>query len=1268
MLCGVLQGAACRAGRNVFAVSGPVRASSSPASSAVTGPPHHLARNWNATAAGTAGQPHTQQQQQQQKKQQQQLAGQQESERSYDCAASQLAGPWVRPKALWSSAPGPTSNAPFQNSRSLDLAPSSISAPERRAGQVHGAATQQQQQQQQRSCELEQQQRQLQPQLETSQWFDGGSHAFLSAGAPSSPALPPWGPSSIANTETATSDGRVLEARGATGSGCGAQSDVPQVAAACWSAPSSQVSTLLQQHPCDVGGVVLSGSGPPACPNAPCGLLTGRPATRQLTRYHADTEASPFDGAVQQEQEQQLHLPPRLTPSAALARRGVALSSTASEAPPPGVSPAVAASGGRRVQSAAGMPYQLTVAPPRGAPEAVGSAASCPHTLFSEGACAGGSLGTGAGGAGDEGDASGNSGSGAAGPLAKNSFRNKYGTMAAAAGLKATADRRLQPPASPAPRGFSGMRPMTWGGSRAAFGADSVGSAGGAYAQAAMEGGLFLGTDGMLGGQPGAGAALGSVGWVLGGAGGGDGEGSIGDASPTGGSTAMQYDMRVRASVLAQLPPVRRQPQLQTQPWGGGVQQGLPLEPMAAAAAGMGHVLEPDEGSGCDSSGHGGGSGAPGIRVPSPGQRAPLMLPQYGGSMGSPAPYGTPRPSLGHGTPPEPLPYGFMACPAVAGLHTPLPCSFAACPTVAEDDEEASSLYRTASSLATATERGSGSGATAAFGGPSSAAGSNPQRPPALGPTTPPSKTAAARPAPVTPPSAFPHASPRRHHTPSGQHNHHHASISTSANARGSDLIALSTSGIRGVPCGDPSTTAQLGAEGSRALAAPCLTPGEPQQLQPGPPGRDSPRLEFQMSSLVSTLSWSSTLTGSSSGPDHVDPTVPAAAAGAGGGIGPEGGQAAPPPAPELTAEPAVASLALQVLADGHLVHELQVRDGGVAADQQRRWRQQQQPPPPQQQHFITPDPVAASVTPTADPAAASVTPKSSRSSPEASPAAQGEQHQPQQWSSNSTDPHQDQAGAELLPTFDTAQESLGADVEDEAEHQGHSMSGSHDGGAASGGSEASAVSDGEVNSDGGAAAPAVAACGIDTRGRGSCLSATPALAVRRTDRQGGQQQQQRPVDRRGQPIAPLPPLAVATPGARLRHGGTTLERRTTPVSGELVGAARMASSSTQSGSSAGKQRMQRQGTGLGLLVPDPVGAAAGVLRRSEFTFGEPRAKWRRASVVVMKVRVSCRVESAFRLCRGRTFCSCAGGDMGRHKACPQGCRSPSNPLATCKL
>ena len=42
----------------------------------------------------------------------------------------------------------------------------------------------------------------------------------------------------------------------------------------------------------------------------------------------------------------------------------------------------------------------------------------------------------------------------------------------------------------------------------------------------------------------------------------------------------MQYGMRARGAVSAQLPPVQRQP------W-SGVQQGLPLEPTQAEAAGI---------------------------------------------------------------------------------------------------------------------------------------------------------------------------------------------------------------------------------------------------------------------------------------------------------------------------------------------------------------------------------------------------------------------------------------------------------------------------------------------------------------------------------------------------------------------------------------------------------------------------------------------------------------------------------------------------------
>lgn len=905
-----------------------------------------------------------------------------------------------------------------------------------------------------------------------------------------------------------------------------------------------QRSSLQHQHlPRDVVQQVPHDFSPPASPFVLHSAHNGRADKGKHNGGPHSAGALPAgrDNPQQQEPEQQLHLPPRLTPSAALARRGITLASSGSEAAPLGASRALAASGGSsRALSVSALHKQPPDAPPLGAHfTATASVAPAVLGIQPEGAVVGGGIGAvGVGGGGDDG---GSNNLSSAQPRATESFRQKYGTMAAAAGLKATADRRSRPPPSPAPRGFSGMRPMTWGGRRAAFSAESAGSAGDAYSQAAMETAGFLGLEGIPGaGEPGAAAGLDSgAPWCPGGARHSEGGGSGGYDHATGDRAAVLYGMRPRASVSAQLPQVQRQ----QQPW-SRTQQGPSLEPAAAEAVSTGNVLQPSGGSGHESSGVGGGGGSS-FGVVGLGQRAPVLLPRYGhgGNAGMPAPHATPRLA------PSPMP---LALPPSYGST--------ACPTVAEDDEEASGAPRTVTSTSTASGPGAGSGTATAPR--TSAAGSS------LGPTTPLHKAVTSRPAPVTPAPAHPlHPSPFRAHTHSEHRHFHHASY---ARAHVSEMPTLSSSGIPGAPLAGHSTA---------AAASPAAPYGSSQQQQQlGGPAQDSARLDLHLSTLVSTLSWSSVSHSDSVGAERAE--WPAA-----GGAGT--GRAATAPAPEATGSWTTASMAQGPRAGDPFV-QLPLPSPLPATQLQRQHR-----------HTVATTPIEAATVPSQVPAAS-----------EGSPAVQV---QPQRRRSGQLHPHQDPATAGLIHVMDVTRDSVNSDAEDEGGHH-RSVADRGNDGQASEANESAVNGDTEHESDGGAGSAAAAARGRSGRARNWSFRTAPAEINQRAlgcgpgGMQQGQQEQQ-----------PWPPSASGSSEAGRQRGSIHTLGQAEPAG---HGEGSTTSSSAVSGGSAVKQRVQRRGTGLGPLGPDPVGEAAAVLRRSEFTFGKPRSKWRRMSAAFMKVRL----------------------------------------------
>ncbi len=1204
--------ASAGAGGSDTEVSSPARAGPpSLVNSAVEAEPLGLPRNWS-TAAPTVTEG---------AEQKQQYAEQHFLERTYDSAVPEQAGPRVTPDALLSEPLGPARDAsaiiPRKHSRFLDMITGSSSAPERRTSYRHRSAAlpqqeqerqqqQQQQQAQQQQQEEHHQQHQTQDEQQKqqpSQGYGSGSHVSHSTGAPSFSAMLPSGHSFLINTNSNTgtngnsnagtnsnihssntSPSGTTGTTGTQGSGSVAQSGdlaaaasgpvgstghrgfpsgvtrpPPQRQPPQWT-DHRRSSLQQQQQARDVGKEVPRDVSPSASPFVLHSARTGRAGSGKHNGvpHSADTMPAGFETKQQEEPEQQLHLPSRLTPSAALARRGITLPSSGSEAPPPGVSLALAASGGSsRALSVSAVHQQVPNAPSPGAPVAA-TATVMPAVLGiqPEGGYAGGSIGAAGGGSGGS-DGGGNDSSSTE-HRPKESFRQKYGTMAAAAGLKTPADRRPRP--SSGVRGHSGMPPLPWGAHRGAFSAESVGSAGDAYGRAAMVRAGFLGLEGMPGvGEPGAAAGLESAAaWGPGGARHSDGGGSGGYDYAPGSRAAVQYGMRVRASASAQLPPVR------PQPW-SGVQEGLPLEPTAAEAAGMGVMLGAAGGSGSEGHGSGGGSGARGTPFggPSLGQRAPLLLPHYGGGAGMPALHGTPRPA-----------------PRAMPLALPLPCGSMACPTVAEDDEEASGVPRTATSVSTASGHGAGSGAATAR--PTSAAGSS------WGPSTPLSKTAASRPAPVTPAPA--HPSPFRPHTDSGHRHHHHAYTSASSHAHASEVPTLSGSGIPGAPDVEHSTPARPDAAASPAAPY----GGSPAQQQPGGPAQDSARLDLHLSTLVSTLSWSST---SHSGPLGAERADSPAAGGAGGG----GAAVAPEPAP--TAPTATTAVSQRQRAEGPLVQPPSLPQPSTQPSTQpppSATQQQQQ----QHRHTVAATPVEAATVPPWLPAVS-----------EGSPVVKV---QPQRRSARQPHLHQDQATAGLFHVMDVTRDLVNSDVEDDGDHHGRSVA-SHDGGGQVSDADVSAVnSDTEPESDGGesGAATAAAARGRSGRARDWSLQTAPADIIQRAAGYGrGGLQQQQKVQRE----QPWPPSASGSSGAGLPRGSILTPEQAEP--GEHAeGSA--ASSSAVSGGSTVKQRVQRRGTGLGLLGPDPVRAAAAVLRRSEFTFGKPRAKWRRTSTAAMRVRL----------------------------------------------
>ncbi len=457
-----------------------------------------------------------------------------------------------------------------------------------------------------------------------------------------------------------------------------------------------------------------------------------------------------------------------------------------------------------------------------------------------------------------------------------------------------------------------------------------------------------------------------------------------------------------------------------------------------------------------------------------------------------------------------------------------------------------------------ATAPGSAAGPWAASAHTASAAGSTLQLPPSPGPTTPPSKTAASRPAPVTPAPTHP-----LHPSPQHHHTHswHHA------HAHASEVLTLRSSGIPSVPHAGPSAPAR-----PDAAASPSGPYGGSQlQQQPGQPAQASARLDLQASSGVSTLCWSSTVHSGSIGAERA--ALPAAGSGA------RAGRAATGPAPQTSVATATASVAPPLPLVTQLQHQQQEAAAPVEASLAHGWL------------------------------------------PCASGGAPAAHEQPQRRSSRQLQPQQDQGTTGLLPVSHISHEVNTSDVEDGEGHYGRSVTGRDSGGQGSDAGESAVNSDIEHDSDGGGvAAVAAAAGGRGGRAGGWSVQTAPADINQQAAARVGGDVQQQDKQQQQQRERPWQPPAAVSSGAGLLRSNTLMQVQAEAV-GHTEGSAASGSAVLGSSSAAGRSPEQRT-TGLGLLGPDPVGAAAGMLWRPEFTFGSPHAKWRRASAAVTRVSV----------------------------------------------